>query len=74
MISKTGYATIDQPWMKHHTDEDLEKGFENFKNKTVWDVVEEHLEKDAEIPMIEYFGRIISRTKFKEYVLLWAKT
>ncbi len=73
MQNKTGLATIDQPWMKYYDMENPIIDPEIIKKKTVWDVVEEFLDNEKEIPAIEYFGRIISRKEFKEYVIAWAK-
>lgn len=73
MQNKTGLATIDQPWMKYYDMENPIINLEKTKSKTVWDFVEECLDSEKEIPAIEYFGRIISRKEFKEYVIEWAK-
>ena len=73
MQTKTGLATIDQPWMQHYNVENPVISPEIIKNKTIWDVVEESFDKEKEIPAIEYFGRIISRQEFKDYVITWAK-
>ena len=70
----TGYATIDQPWMKHHKNSKLEEELIGTENKTVWDVVEESLEKYSSIPMIQYFNNSISREEFANYVEMWART
>ena len=72
--NKTGYATIDQPWMKFYTSniEQIKNMFPS--NKTIWDVTEESLEKHSEIPLIEYFGNKIRREDFINYVGAFAKS
>ena len=72
--SKTGYATIDQPWMKQYHSY-AGKGILDAANKgSVWDMTEESLKKNSEIPLIEYFGNTITREEFAKYVELWART
>ena len=73
MQGVTGLATIDKPWLKYYNLEKPVIDPTRIKNKTVWDVVEEFLDEEKEIPAVEYFGRIISRKEFKEYVIKWAK-
>ena len=71
---KTGYATIDQPWLQQYKNYDSSRDSKYIANRTIWDVTEEMLEKYSDIPLIEYFGRIISREDFHEYVETWART
>lgn len=73
MTDRIGLATVDKPWMKYYDIEHPVIELDRIKNKTVWDVVEEFLDEEKEIPAIEYFGRIISRREYKEYVIKWAK-
>lgn len=39
----------------------------------MWDVIEEKLLEYKDIPAIEYFGRVISRSEFIEMVYTWAR-
>ena len=71
---KTGYATIDEPWLKQYPNYNESMDANYITNKTVWDVTEELLEKYAYINFIEYFGRKISREEFSSYVKTWART
>ena len=71
---KTGYASIDQPWLKQYHHYDSTKPLLNVSNGSVWDVTEEYLKKNTDVPLIEYFGKIISREEFSNYVELWART
>ncbi len=69
----TGYSSIDKPWLKYYAD-----SAENFansisKHKTVWDVIEEKLNKHKDIPAIEYCGREFSRDDFIKMVYAWAR-
>ena len=70
----TGYASIDQPWLKQYKNYDESKDANYIQNQTVWDVVERLLEKYSYINFIEYFGRDISRETFASYVEMWART
>ena len=55
----SGYATIDQPWMKHYPNSKVQEELEENENKTVWDFIEKSLEKHADIPLMEYFNNAI---------------
>ena len=70
----TGFSSIDEPWLKQYEFYDRELGSEYITNKTVWEVVKESFEKYSNIPLIEYFGNIISREDFYKYVITWART
>ena len=70
---RTGYPSLDKPWLKYYK-ENAEQGAHAIpKSKTVWDVVEERLNRFIAIPAIEYFGRSISRHKFIDNVYIWAR-
>ncbi len=71
---KTGYPSIDKPWLKYYEPGAYERATNIPQNKTVWDVIEESLVRDKEVPAIEYFGRKISREEFIAMVYAWAKT
>lgn len=69
----SGYPSIDKPWLKYYED-DAEYRANNIPlDKTVWDVIEEKLKQNIDIPAIEYFGRVISRQEFIDNVYLWAR-
>ena len=70
----TGFATIDQPWMKYYQNNKLEEELNENKNMTVWDVTEKYLERYSQFPLIEYFNKTISREEFANYVEMWART
>lgn len=70
----TGYPSIDKPWLKYYEPGAYERATIIPQNKTVWDVIEECLIRDKEVPAIEYFGRKISREEFIAMVYAWAKT
>ena len=69
----TGYPSIDKPWLKYYELGAYERATVIPQNKTVWDVIEECLVRDKEVPAIEYFGRKISREEFIAMVYAWAK-
>lgn len=71
---RTGYSTIDQPWLKQYKYYDRNKEQNYISDKTVWDVIEVMLEKHSNINFIEYFGRNISREEFASYVEMWARS
>ena len=71
-IEKTGFASADKPWLSHYCSSEP-VNHERWKGRTVWDVTEEMLEKYSDVPMIEYFGNTISRSKFRQRVIEWAK-
>ena len=70
---KTGYPSIDKPWLKYYKDGAEEAANNIPTGKTVWDVIEEKLYEHIEIPAIEYFGRVISRKEFIDLVYTWAR-
>lgn len=55
----TGYPSIDKPWLKYYELGAYERTTIIPQNKMVWDVIEECLVRDKEVPAIEYFGRKI---------------
>lgn len=73
-INKTGFATIDMPWLKQYDNYDETRDAKYITNKTVWEVAEGLLEKYSYINFIEYFGNKISREEFSSYVKMWART
>lgn len=73
MEQKTGLASVDKPWLSLYSDSGDEFDAIPLQGKTVWDVMEVLLEKHSDIPLIEYFGNIISRESFRKYVITWAK-
>ena len=70
---KTGYASIDQPWMDYYNENSSTTINGNY-NQTVWKAVEKSLNEHSQIPLIEYFGKKASREEFANYVISWAKT
>lgn len=70
---KTGYASIDQPWMDYYN-EIISTTINGYYNQTVWKAVEKSLNEYSQIPLIEYFGKKASREEFANYVVSWAKT
>ena len=70
---KTGYPSIDKPWLKYYKETAEEEANNTPKDKTVWDIIEESLYKHIEVPAIEYFGRVITRKQFIENVYYWAR-
>jgi len=69
----TGYPSIDKPWLKYYQEGAEERANNISTGKTVWDIIEEKMLEDHNIPAIEYFGRIISRKEFINLVYTWAK-
>ncbi len=69
----TGYPSIDKPWLKYYREGSEERANNIPKDKTVWEVIEEKLIEDNNIPAMEYFGRTISRQEFINLVYTWAK-
>lgn len=72
-VNKTGYPSIDKPWLKYYEKCAEIRANAIPKDKTAWDVIEEKLLQHKNIPAIEYFGRLISRQEFIEMVYLWAR-
>ena len=70
---RTGYPSVDKPWLKYYDENAWEKANDIPLNKTVWDVIEESFHRHFDVPAIEYFGRVISRKEFIENVYLWAR-
>lgn len=73
IINKTGYASIDQPWMDYYN-ENISTTINGNYHQTVWKAVEKSLNEYSQIPLIEYFGKKASREEFANYVVSWAKT
>lgn len=73
ILNRTGYASIDQPWMDYYNENNCTTINGNY-NQTVWKAVEKSLNEHSHIPLIEYFGKNASREEFANYVVSWAKT
>lgn len=69
---KTGYASIDKPWLKYYSAEARDINDSIPKEKTLWEVYRERMIEQADIPAIEYFGHSISRKAFISLVERWA--
>ena len=67
---RTGYPSLDKPWLKYYKENAEQDAHAIPKSKSVWDVVEERLNRFIAIPAIEYFGRSISRHKFIDNVYI----
>ncbi|MBR3210940.1 MAG: acyl--CoA ligase [Bacilli bacterium] len=69
----TGYASIDEPWMKNYQPRAREIASNIIKDRSISDVVLEKLEEHSEIDALKYFNSTISRPNFKMLVEKWAK-
>ena len=73
---KTGYASIDKPWLKSYRQEAYDAYSNTIEypyNQSVWDVTKKLLEEYSDVNFIEYFGKSISRETFVSYVEMWAR-
>ncbi len=70
----TGYPSVDKVWLKYYPDGYYEKANDIPKRQTVWDIIEEKLYEYYNIPAIEYFKRVISKSDFIDNVYTWART
>lgn len=70
----TGYPSIDKPWLDVYEPGAFDRAADIAVNKTVWDVIEESLEKNNDIPAIQYMNRTISREEYRDLVYIWART
>lgn len=70
---RTGYPSMDKPWLQYYKPGAERQANEIPAGRTVWDVVEEKLLQYKDIPAIEYFGRVISRPEFTDMVYTWAR-
>ena len=71
---RTGYPSIDRPWLKYYKDNAEDFANNIPLNKTVWDVIEEKLLEYYDIPALEYFKREFSRQEFIDLCYIWART
>ncbi len=71
LTNMSGYASIDQPWLVQYKADPSKFKFQ--KDKTIWSATRDVLEKYSSIPFIEYFGNVISREEFVNYVEMWAR-
>lgn len=69
----TGYASIDEPWMKHYGPNAREIANNIPEGKSVSDVVIEKLDENTDVPALQYFNTTISRPELKELIEKWAK-
>lgn len=70
---KTGYPSLDKPWLKYFKEDAEEIATKIPENKTVWDIIEKSLYDYMDVPAIEYFGNSISRKELIDDVYIWAK-
>ena len=73
----TGYPSVDKVWLKHYKDGAEENARNIPENKTLWDVIEEKILEDYDIPALEYFGKfgkVFSRPDFRDLCYTWART
>ena len=70
----TGYPSIDRRQLKHLRKDAEEHVLNMPMDKTMWDVMEEKLNKYSDVPAINYFGTEISRPEFIDLCYTWAKT
>ena len=73
MSNNTGCPSKDRTWLKYYKDKAEEEANVIPNGKTVWDVIEESLLKNIDIPAIEYFGRKITRKELINNVYTWAR-
>ena len=69
----TGYASIDEPWMRNYQPEARKIASSMNTDKSISDVVIEKLDEHSEIDALKYFNATISRPDFKLLVEKWAK-
>ena len=70
----TGFPSVDMPHLKYYGENAYERATNIPVDKTVWDVIEKKLEEYYDVPAIEYFKKIISRSEFVDRVYEWART
>ena len=69
----TGYASIDEPWMKNYQPGAREIANNIEKGKSISDVILEKLDEHKEIDALKYFNATLSRPDFKLLIEKWAK-
>lgn len=69
----TGYASLDEPWMKNYQPGAREIANNIVQGKSISDVVIEKIDEHSEIDALKYFNATISRPDFKELIEKWAK-
>ena len=69
----TGYASIDEPWMRNYQPGAGEIANAIDKSKSLSDVLLDRLDEHSEIDALKYFNATISRPDFKILVEKWAK-
>ena len=69
----TGYASIDEPWMKNYSPDAREVANNVPRGKSISDVILESFDRHKDIDALRYFNASYSREEFKELVEKWAK-
>ena len=69
----TGYASIDEPWMKNYRPDAREIANNIVTGKSISDVVIEKLDEHSEVDALKYFNATITRPDFKLLIEKWAK-
>ena len=69
----TGYASIDEPWMKNYQPGAREIALDVDKSKSISDTVLEKFDEQEGIDALKYFNMTLSRPEFKMLVEKWAK-
>lgn len=69
----TGYASIDEPWMKNYQANAREIANSVDKSKSISDTIIDRFDEHSDIPALKYFNSTLSRPDFKLLIEKWAK-
>ena len=71
---KTGYPSIDKPWLESYDENAYENALNSPKDKTIWQVYKPIMEGYGDKPIIRYFNKTFTGKEYIELIEQWAKT
>lgn len=71
---KTGYPTLDKPWLQYYDEGVYEKALSTPKDKSIWEFYKPIIESYENKPIINYFNNSFSGEEYLALIEKWAKT
>ena len=73
MSGKTGFPSIDKPWLKYYKEEAFDKAQKTPKDKSLYRFYMDHIFINPGFPVLKYFNRTLTTKQFIELIEMWAR-